>query len=377
LQRLRLVSPPPGAFGLAEAAIGRDSLLQAVVAASVQHTDTDFAAALHEHLPAARMAELVVKDIGLPEPATHWPAASVTKEELAAGAAPQAVPTGIRALQSMRTWAMVPQREAGGVVIPERFQGELTVVVLEANGVRAQGLSLPGLNAEVRCTLRLEASEQRTCPGRSPSAAQPDAKNPVWNQELRFLVQEPERAELQVLLESSASRWSPTWPAEGPRQPPCCLGGARLKLADLCLQGARESWIQLWADSSSSGSSGSSAEGHGQVRLLLHYQPFAHSEYELPQAHGLTGTSGSPDVGGGAKSCGTSQDDTIWDMQSAISASQEAAERRRVHLSQMGLQLLRHACNTGAGTQHGDAHTKGAGAHLAVHFYVAAVFLFI
>ncbi|KAK3282124.1 hypothetical protein CYMTET_10119, partial [Cymbomonas tetramitiformis] len=150
--------------------------------------------------------------------------------------------------------------------------------------------------------------------------------------ELRFLVQEPERAELQVLLESSASRWSPTWPAEGPRQPPCCLGGARLKLADLCLQGARESWIQLWADSSSSGSSGSSAEGHGQVRLLLHYQPFAHSEYELPQAHGLTGTSGSPDVGGGAKSCGTSQDDTIWDMQSAISASQEAAERRRVHL---------------------------------------------
>jgi hypothetical protein len=125
------IAIPPSVTSVAEAAVGRDTIMRAVASAVLQV----------DSLEQALLA---------------------------------ALPLG-------------PQSAAGGVSMPEGFRGELTVSLRAARGLPVWGLPW---QSNPYCRLALGAQAVLSRRDRDTSA--PSARGaPVWNQELQFLVEDP------------------------------------------------------------------------------------------------------------------------------------------------------------------------------------------
>ncbi|GIL43724.1 hypothetical protein Vafri_1308 [Volvox africanus] len=141
-QRLE-INIPPSVTTIAEAAVGRDTIMRAVASAVLQA----------DAVEAALLA---------------------------------ALPLG-------------PQTPAGGVTLPEAFKGELSVTLREARDLPVWGF--PGQsNPYVRLVLGEQAVQSR----REGDTSHPGRhRAPVWNQEFQFLVEDPEIQVLEMLVKDS------------------------------------------------------------------------------------------------------------------------------------------------------------------------------
>ncbi|EFJ51225.1 hypothetical protein VOLCADRAFT_88088 [Volvox carteri f. nagariensis] len=141
-QRLE-INIPPSVTTIAEAAVGRDTIMRAVASAVLQA----------DAVEAALLA---------------------------------ALPLG-------------PQTPAGGVTLPEAFKGELGVTLREARNLPVWGF--PGQsNPYVRLVLGEQAVQSR----REGDTSHPGRhRAPVWNQEFQFLVENPEVQVLELLVKDS------------------------------------------------------------------------------------------------------------------------------------------------------------------------------
>jgi Ca2+-dependent lipid-binding protein len=122
---------PPSALSLAEAAVGRDAIMRAVATAVLQA----------DAVESALMA---------------------------------ALPLG-------------PQTAAGGISLPESFQGELLVCIKEAYNLPVWGL--PGQsNPYCRLTLGNQGEESKR---NNETSQDRQSRHPYWNQYFQFLVEDP------------------------------------------------------------------------------------------------------------------------------------------------------------------------------------------
>ncbi|GLC46337.1 hypothetical protein PLESTM_001859400 [Pleodorina starrii] len=141
-QRLE-INIPPSVTTIAEAAVGRDTIMRAVASAVLQA----------DAVEAALLA---------------------------------ALPLG-------------PQTPAGGVTLPEAFKGELSVTLQEARDLPVWGF--PG-QSNPYC--RLVLGEQAVQSRREGDTSHPGRhRAPVWNQEFQFLVEDPNVQVLEMVVKDS------------------------------------------------------------------------------------------------------------------------------------------------------------------------------
>jgi Ca2+-dependent lipid-binding protein len=134
---------PPSVTTVAEAAVGRDAIMQAVASAVLQ--------------------------------------ADTLEASLAS-----ALPLG-------------PQGAAGGISLPDSFVGELSVILREGRNLPVWGTSLQS-NPWCRIVLDEQAVTSKR---NKETSTKSDHRNPVWNQEFQFLVQDPATAHLQFYVKDS------------------------------------------------------------------------------------------------------------------------------------------------------------------------------
>lgn len=172
-QRLE-INIPPAVTAVAEAAVGRDAVMRAVASAVLQ------ADALEHALLSA-------------------------------------LPLG-------------PQGAAGGVSLPDLFQGELQVVLKEARDLPVWGFPWQS-NPYARLVLGNQAVRSRRDSETSQASRH---RAPVWNQEFQFLVEDPSVQKLEIFLRDS--------PMTGRTD----VGRAILSLIDLPKDGAfLDVWLQV------------------------------------------------------------------------------------------------------------------------------------
>mmetsp|Transcript_14128 Transcript_14128/g.36259 ORF Transcript_14128/g.36259 Transcript_14128/m.36259 type:complete len:909 (-) Transcript_14128:219-2945(-) len=137
------IAIPPSVTTVAEAAVGRDAIMQAVASAVLQ--------------------------------------ADTLEASLAS-----ALPLG-------------PQGAAGGISLPEAFVGELSVILREGRALPVWGTSL---QSNPWCRILLD-EQAVTSKRNKETSTRSDHKNPVWNQEFQFLVQDPATALLHIDVKDS------------------------------------------------------------------------------------------------------------------------------------------------------------------------------
>jgi hypothetical protein len=247
LPRRLEINIPPAVTAVAEAAVGRDAVMRAVASAVLQ------ADALEHALISA-------------------------------------LPLG-------------PQGAAGGISLPDLFQGELQVVLKEARNLPVWGFPWQS-NPYCRILLGSQAVRSRRDSETSQTSGH---RAPVWNQEFQFLVEDPTVQTLDILIRDS--------PITGRTD----VGGARFKLADLPTdKSAYDVWLPV--ESSMPGEN-----TQGAVHLSLTYRPFqddeADSGYREAKAWARAMTSSQDDL----DSDGNPMMNQITDVKSAADASSRAA----------------------------------------------------
>ena len=186
---------PPAVTAVAEAAVGRDAVMRAVASAVLQ------ADALEHALVSA-------------------------------------LPLG-------------PQGAAGGISLPELFQGELQVTLREARDLPVWGFPWQS-NPYCRLTLGAQAVRSRKD---SETSLPSRHRAPVWNQEFQFLVEDPAVQQLELVIRDS--------PMTGRTE----IGHARLHLSSLSKDGTVDVWLPV--ESTMPGE-----RQQGAVRLSVVYKPF-------------------------------------------------------------------------------------------------------
>lgn len=234
------INIPPAVTAVAEAAVGRDAVMRAVASAVLQ------ADALEHALISA-------------------------------------LPLG-------------PQSAAGGISLPDLFQGELEVVLKEARNLPVWGFPWQS-NPYCRLLLGSQAVRSR----RDSETSQPSGhRAPVWNQEFQFLVEDPTVQAIEIVVRDS--------PITGRTD----VGRAKFMLSQL----SRDSTVDVWlpVESSMPGE-----RTQGAVHLSLTYRPFQDDEAD----------SGYREALAFAQSTGSQDDmdaaDQITDVKSAADASSRAA----------------------------------------------------
>eukprot|EP00879_Flechtneria_rotunda_P007959 GHRR01008338.1.p1 GENE.GHRR01008338.1~~GHRR01008338.1.p1 ORF type:complete len:1287 (+),score=597.52 GHRR01008338.1:548-4408(+) len=167
------ISVPPSVTSIAEAAVGRDTIMRAVASAVLQV----------DSLEQALLA---------------------------------ALPLG-------------PQAAAGGVSLPELFRGELTVLLRGGRNLPVWGLPWQS-NPWVRLVLGEQAVASRR-DSETSTASRHGA--PVWNQEVQFLVEDPDKQVLEVYVNDSHLTGRPK------------VGKAILQLRGLPPDGKLSVWLPL------------------------------------------------------------------------------------------------------------------------------------
>ncbi len=247
LPRRLEINIPPAVTAVAEAAVGRDAVMRAVATAVLQ------ADALEHALISA-------------------------------------LPLG-------------PQGAAGGISLPDLFQGELQVVLKEARNLPVWGFPWQS-NPYCRILLGSQAVRSRRDSETSQTSTH---RAPVWNQEFQFLVEDPSVQFLDITIGDS--------PITGRTE----VGGARFPLADLPTD---RSTFDVWlpVDSSMPGEN-----IQGAVHLSLTYRPFqdddADSGYREAKAWAKTIISSTDEL----DSDGNPMMSQITDVKSAADASSRAA----------------------------------------------------
>uniref|UniRef100_A0A061SBL8 Integral membrane single c2 domain protein n=1 Tax=Tetraselmis sp. GSL018 TaxID=582737 RepID=A0A061SBL8_9CHLO len=194
-ERLEIVIPP-AVTAVAEAAVGRDAIMQAVASAVLQ-ADT-LEASLASALPLGQ------------------------------------------------------QGAAGGICLPDSFVGEVAVLLREGKNLPVWGTSL---SSNPWC--RLVLGEQAVISKRNnETSTVSDHRNPVWNQEFQFLVQDPITAVLEFYVKDSHL----TGRTE--------VGYARLPLIDVPTDSAVALWIPVEAPIPGQPSAG------GELLVEVCYKPF-------------------------------------------------------------------------------------------------------
>lgn len=234
-QRLE-IAIPPAITAVAEAAVGRDAVMRAVASAVLQ------ADALEHALLAA-------------------------------------LPLG-------------PQGAAGGVMLPDLFQGELQVTLHEARDLPVWGLPWQS-NPYVRMALGGQAVRSRRDADTSHASRH---RHPVWNQEFQLLVEDPALQTLEV------------WVRDSPMTGRTDLGHASFPLTRLL--GAEGSTHEAWVSVQSSmpGERATAA-----LKLSLSYKAFEEDSYDS----GYREAAALSMVQGGREE--------ITDVKSAADASSRAA----------------------------------------------------
>jgi len=202
-QRLE-INIPPAVTAVAEAAVGRDAVMRAVASAVLQ------ADALEHALIAA-------------------------------------LPLG-------------PQGAAGGVSLPDLFQGELQVTLHAARQLPVWGLPWQS-NPYVRLTLGEQAVQSRRDSDTSHASSH---RAPVWNQEFQFLVEDPTVQKLEIWMRDSAM----TGRAD--------LGRTELVLMDLVPGATLDMWLPLDTSKYGPERRGSDVKSNAAaaVHLSVTYKPF-------------------------------------------------------------------------------------------------------
>lgn len=234
------INIPPAVTAVAEAAVGRDAVMRAVASAVLQ------ADALEHALISA-------------------------------------LPLG-------------PQSAAGGISLPDLFQGELEVVLKEARNLPVWGFPWQS-NPYCRVLVGSQAVRSR----RDSETSQPSShRAPVWNQEFQFLVEDPSVQAIEIVVRDS--------PITGRTD----VGRAKFMLSQL----SRDSTVDVWlpVESSMPGE-----RTQGAVHLSLTYRPFQDDEADsgYREAAAFAQSTGSQDDMDGA--------DQITDVKSAADASSRAA----------------------------------------------------
>ena len=108
---------------------------------------------------------------------------------------------------------MEAQAPAGGISVPEAFTGELTVTL-----ERGRNLPVWGFPWQSNPYCRIELGCQAVQSKRDDATGQDGThRNPVWNQEFQFLVEDPQVQELVLEIRdsqytgASAERWFVFW----------------------------------------------------------------------------------------------------------------------------------------------------------------------
>lgn len=236
------INIPPAVTAVAEAAVGRDAVMRAVASAVLQ------ADALEHALISA-------------------------------------LPLG-------------PQGAAGGISLPDLFQGELQVVLKEARDLPVWGFPWQS-NPYARLVLGNQAVRSRRDSETSQASRH---RAPVWNQEFQFLVEDPTVQELEVWVRDS--------PITGRTE----VGRARLPLRDLARDVAMDIWLPV--ESSMPGE-----RTQGAVHVNVSYKPFqdddGDSGYREAAAHAASLDSQDEEEDGSGGS-------VITDVKSAADASSRA-----------------------------------------------------
>ncbi|KAL3691086.1 hypothetical protein R1sor_004737 [Riccia sorocarpa] len=143
----------------------------------------------------------------------------------------------------------------------EAFVGELTVTVCEARGLPITGLT--GWSNPY-CTLAL--GDQVMESKRNKETSHPSSfRDPVWNQDFLFLVEDPKKQKLVVRVRDSPLTLSPN------------IGYCQVSLADLQDCVPRTHWVSLTRD----GAFGPKKVA-GKVRLIFTYKSFVEEENNDP-----------------------------------------------------------------------------------------------
>ena len=235
LPRRLEITIPPAVTAVAEAAVGRDAVMRAVASAVLQ------ADALEHALISA-------------------------------------LPLG-------------PQGAAGGISLPDLFQGELQVVLKEARDLPVWGFPWQS-NPYCRLLLGSQAVRSRRDSETSQASVH---RAPVWNQEFQFLVEDPQVQVLEVLIGDS--------PITGRTE----VGRAKLALTDIPVDSTMDVWLSVESSMPGEGS-------QGAVHLSITYRPFLDDDAD----------SGYREAAAFAETMG-SQDGEITDVKSAADASSRAA----------------------------------------------------
>lgn len=237
LPRRLEINIPPAVTAVAEAAVGRDAVMRAVASAVLQ------ADALEHALLSA-------------------------------------LPLG-------------PQGAAGGISLPDMYQGELQVALHSA-----RDLPVWGFPWQSNPYCRLALGSQAVASRRDNETSQPSRhRAPVWNQEFQFLVEDPTVQALEIWVRDS----SITGRTE--------VGYARMPLSELPKDGAMDVWLPV--ESSMPGE-----KTQGAIHVALTYKPFQDDDKDsgYREAAAFAAMSGSQDAEG-----------EITDVKSAAAASSRAA----------------------------------------------------
>lgn len=144
-----------------------------------------------------------------------------------------------------------PQGAAGGISLPETFQGELQVTLIEARDLPVWGFPW---QSNPYCRLALGAQAVRSRKD-SETSLPSRHRAPVWNQEFQFLVEDPTVQELELVIRDS--------PMTGRTE----VGHARFSLSSLPTDGNIDVWLPV--ESTMPGE-----RQHGAIRISVGYKPF-------------------------------------------------------------------------------------------------------
>ncbi|CAG9462662.1 unnamed protein product [Pedinophyceae sp. YPF-701] len=235
LPRRLQISLPPSLTSVAEAAVGRDTVIRAIASAVLQ------ADALETALLAA-------------------------------------LPLG-------------PQAAAGGVSLPESFTGELTVMLVEGRNLPVWGLPW---QTNPYCSIRL--GTQVACSKRNAdTTVDRPGRNPTWNQEFQFLVEDPMAQSLEIEV------------LDSPLTGRTIVGNASLPLKDLVTEPTKRVWVPL-------GPSRPGQASRGDLRLEVSYEAFDDDDEERDSAYRAAQLSQAIQL----------QVEQIKDVRSAAQASSQA-----------------------------------------------------
>ena len=248
-------------------------------------------------------------EINIPPALTAVAEAAIGREAVA-----QAVATAVVNSEAAPFWfkqlTSQAQFAAGGISLPDTYDGELTVLIREARYLRVGGVRgmLDVSDPYCVCVLGAQSVESR----RSKSTGDKSYRqgHPVWNQEFQFLVEDKSRQMIHVSIKDSKLTFKPD------------LGQQVVPLSDLEDGRASARWVRL----TPSGRRSRGAQSFGrflpkrrdpEVLLELTYKAFDDDdEFDSGFREALASRM-DPHV--------KSSDKEIVDIRSAVKATREAA----------------------------------------------------